>query len=52
MTTLYTMITVPHVEVTPDWMREERYMYCDQFYQDTHSSNNSSFWKKIKKFFS
>lgn len=52
MTTLYTMISVPEVQITPDWMREERYMYCDHFLQDLHRKASKTLWSRIKKAFS
>ncbi len=36
----------------PEWMREERYMYCDQANAESYSGKNSVIWEKIKKVFS
>lgn len=36
----------------PEWMREERYMYCDQSNAESYSGKSSAIWEKIKKVFS
>lgn len=36
----------------PEWMREERYMYCDQSAAEQYSVRNSRILERLKKIFS
>lgn len=45
------METATRTEI-PEWMREERYMYCDQAAKVQYSEKSSAIWEKIKKVFS
>lgn len=44
------METVRQPEI-PEWMREERYMYCDQAVKDLYSEKAFGIYEKIKKLF-
>ncbi len=44
------METVKQPEI-PEWMRGERYVYCDQAVKDQHSEKISWIYEKIKKIF-
>lgn len=39
------------VQTLPQWMREERYMYCEPMMSAPAPSSNISLWKKIKHLF-
>lgn len=42
--------TVKQSEI-PEWMREERYMYCDQTVRKQYSDKAFGIYEKIKKLF-
>ncbi len=44
------METVKQPEI-PEWMREERYVYCDQAVKDRYSEKVFKIYEKIKKKF-
>lgn len=51
MITFYAaMETVRQPEI-PEWMREERYMYCEQTIRNLHSYKMIGIYEKIKKLF-
>ena len=53
MTTMYySLMTIPETNVTPNWMREERYQYCDQSAPELRHGKGTSIWSRIKKVFS
>ena len=57
MITFCAAMETPRQPETPEWMREERYMYCDQSACDQaakvqYSEKSSAIWEKIKKVFS
>lgn len=52
MITFCAAMETPRQPETPEWMREERYMYCDQTAAAQYSVKDSVIWEKIKKVFS
>lgn len=51
MITFCAAMETPKQPETPEWMREERYMYCDQAAADTYSEKMYGIYEKIKKIF-
>ncbi len=51
MITFCAAMETPKQPEVPEWMREERYMYCDQSVTDQYSEKTSGIYEKIKKFF-
>lgn len=45
------METATRTEI-PEWMREERYMYCDQSVTEQYSVRNFRILERLKKIFS
>ncbi len=52
MITFCAAMETPRQPEIPEWMREERYMYCDQSTVRQYSIRNSAIWARIKKVFS
>lgn len=52
MITFCAAMETPRQPETPEWMREERYMYCDQSAGDQYSVRNFKILERIKKIFS
>lgn len=51
MITFCAAMETPRRTEIPEWMREERYMYCDQLIADRYSIRNLKLVEKIKKIF-
>lgn len=51
MITFCAAMETPKQPETPEWMREERYMYCDQATADQYPEKISGIYEKIKKIF-
>lgn len=51
MITFCAAMETPRRTEIPEWMREERYMYCDQSIADRYSIRDLKLFEKIKKMF-
>ena len=52
MSTFYTTVNLPIQPEMPGWMREERYMFCEQSTSSHTTLKNAKFWATLKKVFS
>lgn len=51
MITFCAVMENPKQPEIPGWMREERYMYCDQTVKNQYSEKTFGIYEKIKKMF-